>query len=203
MKLIFCRDKLYMRYEDTTDTLEFAWFDREPKILEADTSMWHGVNEARRVFGSKSVDKFLTKYLSCGMDTMMMQRININHIWQSFKRSVIAIKGIIFYLPAFRMYIYNALGEMLEDNVQHVQIRTSLPTICTKMKDQGCRPLSKVEAAQAYLDITAKFEADHADEYCGTSVIIAQSRKVSSSIVDTHLKLAAELQEQVLLISFG
>ena len=37
---------------------------------------------------------------------------------------------------------------MLEDNVQHVQIRTSLPTICTKMKDLGCGPLTKYEAAK-------------------------------------------------------
>ena len=59
-----------------------------------------------------------------------------------------AIHGIIFYLPAFKAYIYNALDEMLEDNVQHVQIRTSLPTICTKMKDLGCGPLTKYEAAK-------------------------------------------------------
>lgn len=64
------------------------------------------------------------------------------------------------------------------------------------MQDLGCRPLTKYEAAQQYREVTAQFEADHSEDFCGTSVIIAQSRKVSSTIVDTHLKLAAELQEQ-------
>ena len=43
-------------------------------------------------------------------------------------------------MPAFNAYLYNALEEMLEDNVQHVQIRTSLPTICRKMRDLGKGP---------------------------------------------------------------
>ena len=142
-----------MRYDDAMDTLEFAWFHKEP----SETS-WHSVNEARRMFGRKPVDKFLTRYLSCGIDTIKLQNININKIWESFKRAVVAIHGIIFYLPAFKAYLYNALQQMLADNIQHVQIRTSLPTICTKMKDLGCSPLSKYEAAQQYLEVTKQFQ---------------------------------------------
>lgn len=185
-----------MRYDESMDTLEFEWFQKEPREIQGDNSIWHSVNEARRVFGRGPVDKFLTRYLSCGIDTIKVQDININKIWESFKRSVVAIHGIIFYLPAFQAYLYNALEEMLADNVQHVQIRTSLPTICTRMRDLGCRPLSKYEAAQQYIQVTSQFEADHRNDFCGASVIIAQSRKVSSAIVDTHLKLAAELQDQ-------
>ncbi len=189
-------ENLYMKYDDTMDTLEFAWFTKDPKSSKANLAMWHSVNEARRIFGQHSVDKFLTRYLSCGIDTIKTQDININTIWQSFKRAVISIHGIIFYLPAFKAYLYNALSEMLADNIQHVQIRTSLPTICRRTKDLGCAPLSKYEAARAYLEVTTQFEQDHSSDYCGTAVIIAQSRKVSTSVVDTHLKLAAELQEK-------
>ena len=170
-------DNLFMRYDNTFDTLEFAWFQKPPgvisgtnlillgnlekylykeliDILSEDSTKWQNINEARRIFGRKPVDKFLTRYLSCGIDTIKVQDININKIWQTFKKSVIAIHGIIFYLPAFNAYIYNALEEMLADNVQHVQIRTSLPTICTRMKDMGCEPLSKYEAAKAYLEVS-------------------------------------------------
>ena len=58
----------------------------------------------------------------------------------------------------------------------------------------GCSPLTKYEAAQQYLEVTSQFESDHIHDYCGTAVIIAQSRKASPSVVDTHLRLAAELQ---------
>lgn len=181
-----------MKYNEDVDTLEFAWFKKEPKT----DKLWHSVNEARRVFGRGPVDTFLTRYLSCGIDTIKVQDININKIWNSFKRAVVSIHGIIFYLPAFRAYLYNALEEMLEDNVQHVQIRTSLPTICAQMADVGnCSPLSKVQAAEEYLKVTQQFENDHAHDFCGTSVIIAQSRKSSLENVETHLNLAVELQK--------
>ena len=165
-----------MRYENTLDTLEFAWFQKSPKVIPGDPTIWHSINEARRVFGRAPVDKFLTRYLSCGIDTIKIQNININKIWQTFKKAVIAIHGIIFYYPAFKAYIYNALDEMLQDNVQHVQIRTSLPTICTRMKDMGCGPLTKYEAAKAYMEVTEQFERDHNQDFCGTSIIIGNDK---------------------------
>ena len=73
-----------MRYDENADTLEFDWFQNEPsnRNLE-DSSQWHSVNEARRVFGRKPVDKFLTRYLSCGIDTVKVQVIfpNIQLFW--------------------------------------------------------------------------------------------------------------------------
>ena len=58
----------------------------------------------------------------------------------------------------------------------------------------GCDPLTKYQAAQQYLQVTAKFEADHSQDYCGTAVIIAQSRKTSE--VKSHLKLTSKLQKE-------
>ena len=71
---VISRDNLYMRYDENADTLEFDWFQNEPSHLNLeDSSQWHSVNEARRVFGRKPVDKFLTRYLSCGIDTVKVQ----------------------------------------------------------------------------------------------------------------------------------
>ena len=71
---VISRDNLYMRYDENADTLEFDWFQNEPsKRNQEDSSQWHSVNEARRVFGRKPVDKFLTRYLSCGIDTVKVQ----------------------------------------------------------------------------------------------------------------------------------
>ena len=91
-----------MKYNEASDTLDFDWFQNEPQTNNFEEAKWHSVNEARRVFGRTSVDKFLTRYLSCGIDTVKIQDININKIWESFKRAVISIHGIIFYLPAFK-----------------------------------------------------------------------------------------------------
>lgn len=85
---------------------------------------------------------------------------------------------------------------MASDNVQHVQIRTSLPVICTTMEDSGCNPLTKHQVAQLFMKITSQFEKDHPGNFCGASVIIAKSRTSKSITIDHNLKLAAELQEK-------
>ena len=78
-----------MRYDENADTLEFDWFQNEPSNLNLeDSSQWHSVNEARRVFGRKPVDNFFTRYLSCGIDTVKVQviffeRLYFNRIMQT------------------------------------------------------------------------------------------------------------------------
>ena len=56
----------------------------------------------------------------------------------------------------------------------------------------GCNPLTKYQAAREYLFVTSQFEKDHSEDYCGTAIIIAQSRK--NSEINSHLKLTTELQ---------
>ena len=58
----------------------------------------------------------------------------------------------------------------------------------------GCDPLKKHQAAEQYLLITSQFEADHYQDYCGTAIIIAQSRK--NSDIESHLSLTSELQQK-------
>ena len=82
---VISRDNLYMRYDEKADTLEFDWFQNEPSsnLNLEDSSKWHSVNEARRVFGRKPVDKFLTRYLSCGIDTVKVQVIFFERLYKA------------------------------------------------------------------------------------------------------------------------
>ena len=100
-------DGLYMNFEESTQKLEFAWFEKEP------LKKWKNVNQERRFYGKESVDQFLTKHLSCELD--LTQTSNINQIWKRFKRTLVAIHGLIFYLPAFNAYLYTALGNFSLD----------------------------------------------------------------------------------------
>ena len=100
-------DGLYMNFDESSQKLEFAWFEREPNN---EIKKWKNVNQERRFYGSESVDQFLTKHLSCELD--LTQTSNINQIWRRFKRTLVAIHGLIFYLPAFNAYLYTALGNL-------------------------------------------------------------------------------------------
>ena len=86
-----------MRYDENADTLEFDWFQNEPSNLNLeDSSQWHSVNEARRVFGRKPVDKFLTRYLSCGIDTVKVQ---VNFLNKKYFSQATKIMPYIFTDP--------------------------------------------------------------------------------------------------------
>ena len=54
---------------------------------------------------------------------------DINAVWNAFERSLAAPNGIILYAPVFVDYIYQGLQSFYDDNVQYIEIRTSLAAV--------------------------------------------------------------------------
>ena len=54
---------------------------------------------------------------------------NINSVWTAFENTLIAGSGIISYAPVFTDYFYQGLKEFYDDNVQYMEIRTTLPEV--------------------------------------------------------------------------
>lgn len=55
----------------------------------------------------------------------------INEAWKAFENSLIAISGIISYAPVFTDYFYQGLVSFHDDNVQYMEIRTTIPQVLT------------------------------------------------------------------------
>jgi hypothetical protein len=55
---------------------------------------------------------------------------NINSVWTAFENTLIAGSGIITYAPIFTDYFYQGLQSFYDDNVQYIEIRTTLPQVC-------------------------------------------------------------------------
>lgn len=53
----------------------------------------------------------------------------INDVWTAFENSLIAASGIITYESVFVDYLYQGLLSFYEDNVQYMEIRTTLPKV--------------------------------------------------------------------------
>lgn len=51
---------------------------------------------------------------------------NINSVWNAFENTLISTNGIISYGPVFTDYLYEGLRAYHEDNVQYIEIRTTL-----------------------------------------------------------------------------
>ena len=54
---------------------------------------------------------------------------DINTVWSAFESTLISASGIISYAPVFVDYFYQALQSFYDDNVQYVEIRTTIPEV--------------------------------------------------------------------------
>jgi len=50
-------------------------------------------------------------------------------VWAAFENTLIAASGIITYAPVFSDYTYQGLESFYNDNVQYMEIRTTLPEV--------------------------------------------------------------------------
>lgn len=55
----------------------------------------------------------------------------INDVWAAFENTLIAASGIITYEPVFVDYLYEGLQSFYKDNVQYMEIRTTLPKVAS------------------------------------------------------------------------
>lgn len=54
---------------------------------------------------------------------------DINTVWKAFGNTFVVGEGIITYEPVFTDYFYQGLLDFYNDNVQYIEIRTTLPPV--------------------------------------------------------------------------
>ena len=155
-------------------------------------SGWTRVSELRSMFGGKAVDNMILAYLLGGPEDSVSEMRG----WLRFKRSMAVLKGIISYQPVFEDFFRNGLEEILSDNIQHVQIRTSLPGICRSKYGEdgdGCQIMSTVEVADLYVRIAQDFENQHQGDTCGVSFIVSLTRRATDERLEQKLALTHQI----------
>ena len=117
---------MYLKYDIHTKNIEFKWFSSPPSRPD-----WYNLKDLRFTFGNSEVDGFIGSFLTGIPDPSDVEVTG----WRKFKGSIVALHGILAYEKATVDYLKNALKEITNDQIQHVQIRTSLLPLCRDMYD--------------------------------------------------------------------
>lgn len=62
---------------------------------------------------------------------------NINSVWSAFENTLGTAFGMFSYAPVFTDYFYQALQSFYDDNVQYMEIRTTLPQVEFEIFNRG------------------------------------------------------------------
>ena len=83
--------------------------------------------------GDESVDQALKKHLNIMAENPSEAYPNINSVWDKFNKVFGALFSLLSYVPVTKDYFYQAFTEFKEDNVQYLEFRTVLPSLCPNM----------------------------------------------------------------------
>ena len=135
------------------------------------------------------MDEFISSFLS----GIPKDHLLIESGWKKLKSSILSLQGILSNVEITADYLRNALKEISADNIQHVQIRTSLLPLCrSKYDSKGleCHKTTREETADILVMVAKEFEAEQENETCGTSFIISLSRRSTLGTLEKRLELA-------------
>jgi adenosine deaminase CECR1 len=120
------RDNLFMCLVDNKINFRFA----AAKPDDTADCVWSSVSESRQNSGNVAeFDEAIYRNLTLVVPDPFNEYPNINAVWSSFEKYFVTSGGLICYEPVFHDYFYKGLEEFYEDNVQYMEIRTTLPTI--------------------------------------------------------------------------
>eukprot|EP01136_Pigoraptor_vietnamica_P007997 Opistho-1_new@2790 len=91
---------------------------------------WSSVAEERAAAASVAeYDDYLRRSLTLVTEKPDEAYPTQSVVWERFDGAIIGADGLINYRPFFEMYYAKALGDLAEDNVQYVELRTVLASV--------------------------------------------------------------------------
>ena len=187
-KILLTRDNLYICENGAIVT--FGWFSTPYSSCSGGS--WKLVAAERQASGAAAYDAFLKSALTINVQDPANTYPDINSVWSTFEVKLGAIGSLLSYEPVMRDFIQLGYQEMLQDKVQYMEIRTVLPDGVCRSLDNCDSPLSAMELAALYKEVTDEFTASN-PTFCGVSMIYAPVRRVDETTVQSYLDTAQQL----------
>ncbi|KAI8780575.1 adenosine deaminase AGSA-like [Biomphalaria glabrata] len=182
------RDNIYMCVNSQSYII-FKAFKSPPQNPDCP---WKSVKEERAAASSpEQFDASLRHNLSLMISDPVETFADNNKAWDRFKIFFAQVANLIYYVPVFKDYQYRLLEEFNADNVQYLELRTSL---------QGLYDLNVPEYDEEYAllllkNITEDFMIQN-PEFIGTKVIFCGGRYANSSVILENVKKAMYLYQK-------
>lgn len=117
-----------------TDILKFLFSANRPNASVAGEAehVWRLVSDVRRDMGRAKYDKYVRTLFTLYDENVQDPKIqfaDINEVWRKFRRLFSNVTGLLTYAPIWKAYFKRALAEMLDDGVQYLELRSTLPQV--------------------------------------------------------------------------
>ncbi|XP_060550437.1 adenosine deaminase 2 isoform X2 [Pantherophis guttatus] len=170
-------------------TVQFK-FSKSPPTKVSPCSKWTLLKNYRKYLRDMcGFDKSLLRNLTLVTDTPEETYQTQAIIRQKFENIINTASGLINYAPVFKSYLYQALMELYEDNVQYVEIRVILPPIY----ELDGTVHDKFWAVAAFEEVTKRFVKSHPD-FVGVKLIYTTLRKQKLAQIKEAILTAMDLR---------
>nr|QHO60732.1 salivary adenosine deaminase [Sergentomyia schwetzi] len=183
------RDNLWQCEDTTTGALQFKFSREAPP--STDSCSWTLVKTEREAQGEEEYNSKLRSQLSLYTTDPINHNRDVDSIWRQFMGLFGVNSGLLMYAPVWREYYYQFLTEMMEDGVQYLELRGTLP----QLYDLDGKVYNEEENLQIYYEETQRFMREN-PTFIGAKFIYAPVRVVTEpdqpalmqKVVDLHNK---------------
>ncbi|XP_038049532.1 adenosine deaminase 2-like isoform X3 [Patiria miniata] len=178
---------------DAAGSLQFEFFSVPPTVKESSCAvLWQSVSLARNKQGAAVFDEWLFNKMSMWTDDDPKKVYpNSTAAWQKFESSLGPVYDLVRNIGVFEPYLWQAMTEFIQDNVQYMEIRGLLPPLKTSNGTQ----LSRNYTMQKYATIFDKFVSAYPGNFSGAKYIFSSKRHVAEEIVKSDVSLALSLRD--------
>lgn len=109
----------------------FLFSRQEPEAIPANDCIWTSVAMERQKMGAEEYDEYVRTFFTLYDKNLnpLTQYRDINAVWDALSKTFMRVTPMLTYAPVWKAYYKQALKEMLADNVQYLEFRSTLPPV--------------------------------------------------------------------------
>nr|ALL27025.1 adenosine deaminase [Phlebotomus perniciosus] len=180
---------LWQCTDPETGALSFKFSREAPTNTE--TCQWTSVAAERTKLGEENYNSGLRSQLSLYTTDPINHNRDVDSIWRQFMGIFGVNDGLLSYAPIWKAYYKQFLKEMMEDGVQYLELRGTLPPLY----DLDGKTYHEEEILHIYQDATREFKQEN-PTFIGAKFIYAPVRVVDDAGLPALMDKVRELHEQ-------
>lgn len=122
-------DHLWQLTDPVTKRACFQFSRSKPVATDGDTDEWKQVRKERKRRGPEVYDAELRRQISLFTKSPNTEARDVNSMWVRFMEIFAMTDGILLYKEAWEAYFMQALKEFAADEVNYLEIRSTLPKV--------------------------------------------------------------------------
>ncbi|GAB0096220.1 Adenosine deaminase [Sergentomyia squamirostris] len=175
---------------DSTGALQFKFARVTPASSDA-CATWTRVADERKTQGEEKYNSILRSQLSMYTTDPINHNRDVDSIWRQFMGIFGVNSGLLMYAPVWREYYKRFLTEMMNDGVQYLELRGTLPPLY----DLDGKVYNEEENLQIYFEVTQEFKKEN-PTFIGAKFIYAPVRVVTDPDLPALMKKVVDLHNK-------